>query len=212
MYMGRKRKSIVEVSAIRRRAALARWGKLSPEQRSLQTLPGRTVILSRPPSPMVGKNLYKHGLTRSPEHKTWLSMMTRCCWSNPEREDWHLYQGKGITVCERWHEFVNFLTDMGHKPTPKHTIERCNSSLGYSPENCKWATPKEQANNTTRNRPIICNGETKNLQGWADSVGISAASMSERLDRLSVPTAVLSPKVIARTWGARGKYAKTLGD
>ena len=165
------------------------------------------------PQPKRGDNLRKHGHTKSPEHRSWLSMMTRCVWSGPERPDYHLYQGKGITVCERWKDFRTFLADMGPKPTDRHTIERLDSSLGYTPENCVWATPRQQANNTTQTHRLTCNGITHTLSEWSELAGITNSSMTERLQRLGVtPAALMTPKIAKRTKDIRGVFVKAISD
>lgn len=90
----------------------------------------------------------KHGLCYSIEHRNWRNMIDRC--GNPKHQYYHRYGGRGITVCERWlgpDGFANFYADMGAKPTPQHSLDRINNHLGYSPENCKWATKREQAQN-----------------------------------------------------------------
>lgn len=89
--------------------------------------------------------LYKHGFSKHPMYQTWKNMKGRC--HNPNRKDYHLYGGRGVTVCDRWrHSFPNFLEDMGERPEGM-TVERKDSSAAYGPDNCRWATWKEQAQN-----------------------------------------------------------------
>ena len=102
----------------------------------------------------VGKISFRHGHSRlgklSPEYISWQSMRTRCL--NPKEKRWYLYGGRGIKICDRWLlvdgvGFKNFLEDMGPRPEGK-TLDRFpNVNGNYEPNNCRWATPKEQAGN-----------------------------------------------------------------
>jgi len=90
-------------------------------------------------------------LVKTPLHKVWRSMITRCY--NTKGKAYKNYGGRGITVCNRWREsFWNFYDDMGDRPSDDHSLERINNSLGYSPDNCRWTTQQEQNQNkrTTR--------------------------------------------------------------
>jgi hypothetical protein len=121
-----------------------------------------------------------HGYARKGDHKSeytiWVNMVRRCA----NREDMR-YGGKGITVCERWLEFKNFIDDMGPKPSPKHTIDRKESSLGYYLENCRWATLKEQAMNLRHTKVHVINGISDSIGGWCKQSGISRATYLSRV-------------------------------
>lgn len=80
-----------------------------------------------------------------PEYAVWSNMIERC--TNQKNARWHCYGARGITVCNSWMAFANFYDDMGNRPTPKHSIDRINNNLGYSPENCRWATKEQQMRN-----------------------------------------------------------------
>lgn len=155
-----------------------------------------------------GENLRKHGLTGIPEHRSWCSMITRCYSNNPSRRDFHLYQGAGIKVCDRWRsDFWNFLADMGRKPTTRHSIERRNSTKDYEPSNCVWASPREQARNTSRNRRITVSGVTRTLVEWSQLTGVKRETISDRLaSGWGADRSVNTPTLRQRTRTAKGRF------
>lgn len=120
--------------------------------------------------------------SKTTEYRTWRSMLQRC--NNPRRPEYPRYGGRGIKVCERWHIFDNFLSDMGPKPSADLSIERINNDKGYEPGNCCWATAYTQTRNRdSGNRFITFNGKTLMVTEWARSIGLSPAGMYNRLRR-----------------------------
>ena len=100
----------------------------------------------------------KHGMNSSPEYERWEAMIQRC--HNEKCKAYKNYGARGIIVCERWrNSFEAFFKDMGKYPSSKHTLERIDNQLGYFPENCRWATWKDQHNNKRTNHWLEYNGE-----------------------------------------------------
>lgn len=85
---------------------------------------------------------YKHGLSQTITYSSWSAMRGRCY--DPSNASYASYGGRGITVCARWHDFLNFLADMGERPSKDHSIDRRDPDGNYEPGNCRWATRAEQ--------------------------------------------------------------------
>ena len=127
----------------------------------------------------------KHGHNkpnnRTKVYRIWAGMKNRCL--NPNAEKYHLWGGRGITVCERWMKFENFLEDMGEPPSIYHSIDRIENNKGYYKENCRWATSKEQCRNTRKNVNITFNNKTQCLADWSIEVNIKSTIIRDRLKR-----------------------------
>lgn len=131
----------------------------------------------------------------------WRSMHARCRdLSNPN------YGGRGISVCPEWVSYDTFYDDMGECPD-RHSLDRIDNNAGYSPSNCRWVTIREQLNNQRRNRRITHMGKTQTLSQWAEELGIRLDTLSKRLSRLPVESALRSG-IIRPAWqhGTRGGY------
>ena len=127
-------------------------------------------------------------------HTTWKNMIRRCY--NKDHISYKYYGGKDITVCAEWQEsefFYQWALANGYNDNL--TIDRIDNNGNYEPQNCRWVTPKEQANNRSTNHYIAYNGETKTLQEWADALGISFQSLDARLrsGNWSVEEALTTP-------------------
>lgn len=111
-------------------------------------------------------------------NQCWRDMRQRCL--NPNSPRWYTHGGRGITVCPEWDSFEQFKTDMGIKPDG-YTLDRVDNDKGYTKENCKWSTPKEQALNRRTNIVVTFNDETLTVSQWAESLGISHSALTKRL-------------------------------
>lgn len=114
----------------------------------------------------------------TPIYNKWRKIMDRCY--NKNCKAYYNYGERGIYVCERWKSFDLFFEDIGIPPKG-YSLDRIDNDGPYSPENCKWATSKEQANNTRSNVILEFNGETKTLSQWAEKYNMSSAILGWRI-------------------------------
>ena len=135
---------------------------------------------------------FKHGKTGTRTYLVWQAMLNRC--RNPNVTMFYRYGGRGISVCERWIDFENFLSDMGECP-PRMSIERIDNDGNYEPQNCRWADRRTQARNTSSNRVIRFGGREMCLKAWADELQMDQASLSERIKRWGLDRALTQPKM-----------------
>jgi hypothetical protein len=131
--------------------------------------------------------------------------MTQRC-TNSNHDSYPRYGGRGIEICERWRLFENFLADMGQPPSNEHTLDRIDGSLGYSPENCRWASSIEQANNTSRNRWLTFNGVVRTVAQWAMELGCRPQLIDQRLRRGWSVERALGGHVQCHVAGARFRF------
>lgn len=109
-------------------------------------------------------------------------MLERC--ENKNNRSYYLYGGKGIDVCEEWHDFMLFYEwAMNNGYDDSLTIDRIDNSKDYCPGNCRWTDRKAQNNNTSRNHLMTLNGETKTMAQWAEETGISYTAIKSRVNK-----------------------------
>lgn len=133
---------------------------------------------------------------KTPTMIAWSGMIGRCL--DPNHDSYEHYKARGITVCERWMTFANFLEDMGERPLGME-LDRTNNDDGYYKENCRWATRKQQCRNMSTNHFITHNGMTKCIAEWAEYAGIKADVLHSRIKRgWEFERALTSPLVIRR--------------
>jgi collagenase-like PrtC family protease len=114
-----------------------------------------------------------HGMYGTKTYKSWVAMKDRCNNKRPRTRK--SYYDKGISYCEKWETFEGFYVDMGNRPK-KTTLDRLDNSKGYCKENCRWATFKQQARNTTRTTLV----KGKTLSEWSEILGIKRSTLAQR--------------------------------
>lgn len=141
-----------------------------------------------------------HGHTRrsgsnkiNPTYQSWRGISQRCRPDVPKNK---YYGVRGITVCERWASYENFLADMGERPSPKHTLDRINVNGNYEPENCRWATRWVQDNNKRNSDWLEIDGQVKTVTEWVKISGVGYTTVRQRLDKgWDGKEAVFSPPI-----------------
>lgn len=137
----------------------------------------------------------------------WRSMRLRCY--NSSNPSFHHYGGRGIVVCERWiNDYDAFYSDMGECPNDM-SLDRIDPNGNYEPNNCRWATQKQQSNNQRRSRKLSIGGETLTITEWAEKIGIRADTLFGRINRGKASlTDAMSPKSLRDGWehGTRQGY------
>ena len=122
-----------------------------------------------------------HGMTNTPEHRTWGKMLSRCSPKYAQRRN---YFDRGIKVCDEWKaSFIAFLKHVGKKPSPAHSLDRINNNGNYEPGNVRWATRKEQNANRSDTVLVTIGSETKCLKHWCSDFGIEYACVLGRIRR-----------------------------
>lgn len=157
---------------------------IAVEYRDWERKGGNVLELKRAVKGMrITKAKTRHGEAKagsiSPEYRAWRSMVSRCM--SVTNVAWKDYGGRGITVCQRWLKYENFLADMGRRPSPQHSLDRMKNDQGYSPDNCRWASKKVQARNRRSSTSIEWKGETRTIAEWAEITGLTVSAITQRL-------------------------------
>lgn len=126
----------------------------------------------RKPDSVVHKKDYKKLL------QVWTNMKNRC--TRPEVASYSRYGGSGIGICTEWKSFANFYNDMGPSYVVGLTLDRIDNSKGYSKDNCRWATVKEQCYNRRSNRRILYDGVIKPFGEWVELFGLKRSTVAQR--------------------------------
>lgn len=134
-----------------------------------------------------------HGLTETRLYRVWGNMKTRCY--NKRNRNYARWGARGITVCDEWRSDFQAFYDwaMANGYEDGLSIDRIDNDRGYSPDNCRWATPEQQANNTRKTTSIECNGEAYTLAQWSKKLGIDKTTLFYRLKRLPPEAAFTMP-------------------
>lgn len=144
-----------------------------------------------------------HGKRKTREYNTWHGMRQRC--ENTKNPVYASYGGRGVSVCERWAMFQTFFDDMGPSPNESSSLDRIDNNKGYSPENCRWATPKEQSRNKRKykNNKSGVTGVYKYKDKWRSEAA------GQYLGRFSTKECAIKARVAALI---KGQFSEHHGD
>lgn len=139
----------------------------------------------------------KHGMSNSDEYRIWQGIRMRCL--NPNVKNYNRYGGAGITICDRWvNSFENFYADMGGRPSKTHSVDRINNDGNYEPSNCRWATPSEQGNNTTKNVFVEYQGRRMTTAQFAQLTGFTKLTVYRWVTRDKLSMEQIEQRLAAR--------------
>ncbi len=144
-----------------------------------------------------------HRMSKTPTYSSWSKMKSRCY--REKDIQYPNYGERGIRVCDRWLEpetgFLNFLVDMGERPSKNHSIDRIDTNGNYCPENCRWATPMEQGSNKRNNHLVEIDGKIDTITNWCRHFNIQPSTVKRRIKRgwtaasaVSTPSGPTGPK------------------
>lgn len=129
------------------------------------------------------ENMTTHGHTYTRLHCIWKNMKQRCY--NPKHKNYDVYGGRGITICDEWiRDFASFERwALNNGYNDNLSIDRINANQGYSPDNCRWATQREQCNNTRRTILVEISGETHSMKEWCEIMSLQYGTVMNRVHR-----------------------------
>lgn len=195
---GRQFGKLTVVSQSFREGATKRWWRCKCSCGEISVVPTDKLTSGHTKSCGCGKydgiriSGFKHGLSQTykREFRIWCAMRRRCTDTNSP--DYPAYGGRGISVQPQWLDFKTFIEDMGPCP-PGMSIERSNNNQGYGPDNCKWATAKEQANNRRPTKSLTWNNQQWTMSELGRQIGLSPSGMQKRIRKLGLERAMNLP-------------------
>ena len=122
-----------------------------------------------------------NGMRHNDVWRIWRGMIKRC--TNPKAKNYPSYGGRGIKVCDSWlNSFDHFISDIGPRPSPSHSIDRKEVNGDYEPNNCRWATATEQANNRRCTHWIEFRGQKRTITEWSRDLGLTPTALRLRIE------------------------------
>lgn len=144
-----------------------------------------------------------HGMAKTKTYRAWWAMICRCKGTTGGSSCRKRYFDRGVVVCERWQSFENFLGDMGERPSELHSLDRIDNDGNYEPNNCRWATRKEQSRNTSQNVVFVFEGERLCLADIAERIGMDPRTLHSRIRVRGMSLEDATRKPVRKTYRSR---------